>query len=125
MLRRIHGLDAAIAAFKNRSLASDGVEPLTDGGGIYDVAMTPEAFADRVIADVRSHGDEFVRRISKSLDGAEIDDFKVPAEVVAKANTSCGPMKSRDWNWQRVVWPRFKSGRCRNRGAMTSLDTGR
>ena len=91
MLRRIHGLDAAIAAFKNRSLASDGVEPLTDGGGVYDVAMTPEAFADRVIADVRSHGDGFVRRISKALDGVEIDDFKVPAEVVAGAKHQLRP----------------------------------
>ncbi len=91
MLRRIHGLDAAIVAFKDRSSKSDGNEPLTDGGGIYDAAMTPDAFAERVIADVRSHGDEFVRRISKKLDGVEIDEFKVPGDVVAEAKHQLRP----------------------------------
>ena len=91
MLRRIHGLDAAIVAFKDRSSKSDGNEPLTDGGGIYDAATTPDAFADRVVADVRSYGDQFVRRISKKLDGVEVDEFKVPTDVVAEAKHRLRP----------------------------------
>ena len=85
MLRRIHGLDAAIAEFSNRGTAGDGDEPKTNGGGIYSEFLSPEAFADRVIADVRKRGDTFVRRISKALEGVDLEDFEVPAEVVRAA----------------------------------------
>ncbi len=82
MLRRIHGLDAALATFKDRSVHRDQVDPLTDGGGIYDQQLSPEAFADRVIADVGEHGDEFIRCITKAIDNVELDRFQVPPEVV-------------------------------------------
>ena len=85
MLRRIHGLDAAIAAFKDRSTRSDADDPSTDGGGIYDSMLSPEAFADLVIADVKAHGDHFVKRITKALDGVELDTFQVSANVVSRA----------------------------------------
>ncbi len=85
MLRRIHGLESAISEFSNRSTADGGNEPKTDGGGIYAELLSPEAFADRVIADVRRCGDEFVRRISKALDGVDTKDFEVPTEVIRSA----------------------------------------
>ncbi len=85
MLRRIHGFDAAIAAFKDRSTRSDVDDPSTDGGGIYDSMLSPEAFADLVIADVKAHGDHFVKRITKALDGVELDTFQVSANVVSRA----------------------------------------
>ena len=85
MLRRIHGLEAAIAEFSNRSMAGGDDEPMTDGGGIYRKLMSPEAFADRVIADVRERGDVFVRRITEALDGVDLKDFEVPTVVIRSA----------------------------------------
>ena len=87
MLKRIYGLDAAIAAFANRSVEKDGEMPLTDGGGIYDSMLTPDEFADRVIADVRSEGDAFLRRVTAALDGVELDNFKVSADIMSSAKT--------------------------------------
>ena len=81
MLRRINGLDAAIEAFNNRTPASDEEVLATDGGGVYGEVLGIEAFADRVIADVREQGDKFLKRITKALEGVEIEDFKVPADV--------------------------------------------
>ena len=82
MLRRIYGLEAAIAAFKGRSTGNDDADPLTDGGGIYSLALSPEAFADRVLADVSEFGDDFLRRITKALDGYEINQFEVPSDKI-------------------------------------------
>ena len=93
MLRRIHGLHAAITAFEHRSTAGDQDEPSTDGGGVYDKMLSPEAFADRVITDVRKHGDEFVRRLTKALDGVEIDQFQVPSDVVDCAKDRLKPQE--------------------------------
>ena len=91
MLRRIHGLNAAIAEFSSRSTADPGDEPMTDGGGIYDEMLSPEAFADRVIADVRNHGDDFVRRITRALDRVDIEHFKVSSDVVRSAKGRLKP----------------------------------
>ena len=91
MLRRIHGLEAAIAAFKDRSAIGDEHELLTDGGGIYSLDLTPETFADRVIADVSEHGDAFLRRITKALDGVEIDRFEVPADEIRSSRQQLHP----------------------------------
>lgn len=91
MLRRIHGFEAAIAEFSNRGVADVGNEPKTDGGGIYTSLLSPEAFADRVIADVKRFGDEFVRRISKALDGVDLQEFEVPAEVICSARDQLQP----------------------------------
>ena len=82
MLKRIYGLEAATAAFKDRSAVGEEHELLTDGGGIYSLPLAPEAFADRVIADVSSHGDEFIRRITRALDGAAPDRIEVPADKI-------------------------------------------
>ena len=91
MLKRIHGLKAAIAEFSNRSTADPGDEPMTDGGGIYDEMLSPEAFADRVIADVRNHGDDFVRRITRALDRVDIEHFEVSSDVVRSAKDRLKP----------------------------------
>ena len=85
MLRKIHGLEAAISAFKYRSMQGDEIAPSTNGNGIYEEMLKPEAFADRVIADVREHGDDFIRRITKALDGVEIDHFQVADDIVVRA----------------------------------------
>ncbi len=85
MLKRIYGLDAATVAFTDRSSGGDGEVPQTDGGGIYDTQLSLDEFADRVISDVRTHGDEFVKRITRALDGVDVEDFKVPHEVVKSA----------------------------------------
>ncbi len=91
MLRRIHGLDAAIAAFENRSSTGDEVVPETDGGGVYKTPLSLDAFADRVSADVTNQGDDFLRRITKALDGVEIEDFKVPSDVIRSAKDELRP----------------------------------
>ena len=85
MLRRIHGLDAAIATFTDRGAHSDQIDPTTDGGGIYDKQLSPEAFADCVISDVREHGDAFIRRITKAIERVELDQFQVAPEIVKSA----------------------------------------
>ena len=85
MLRRIHGVDAAIAEFTNRSTTGDADEPKTNGGGIYDAFLSPEEFADRVIADVRKQGDAFVRQISNALDGVHLEEFEVPNAIIRVA----------------------------------------
>ncbi len=91
MLKRIYGLDAALKAFSDRSTQEERDAPLTDGGGIYDEMLSPEAFADRVLDDVREHGDAFVRRLTKALDGAELASFEVPADVVKSAKDRLKP----------------------------------
>lgn len=91
MLRRIYGLAAAVAAFKNRSAVGDEQELLTDGGGIYSISLSPEAFADRVIADVSEHGDEFLRRITKALDRVATDRLEVPADEISSARRQLQP----------------------------------
>lgn len=91
MLRRIYGLEAAIAAFENRSAVGDEHGLLTDGGGIYSIALTPETFADRVIADVSEHGDKFLKRITKALDGVETNHFEVPAAEIRSSRHKLGP----------------------------------
>lgn len=91
MLRRIHGLDAAIALFENRGSANDDETVSTDGGGIYDSPLSLDAFADQVILDVRKQGDDFLRRITRALDSVEIEDFKVPIEVVTEASGELQP----------------------------------
>ncbi len=91
MLKRIQGLQSAIDAFADRQTAMDGDLPMTDGGGIYDTQLTPEAFADRVLADVAEHGDDFLRRITKHLDGIEIDSFEVPTETIKASRGQLQP----------------------------------
>ncbi len=87
MLRRVYGVEEALTVFDARN-AGFGVEaPLSDGGGIYDKAMTPDMFADRVIADVERGGDEFVRRITEALDGVLIDELEVPRGMVVRAKS--------------------------------------
>ena len=87
MLKRIYGLNAALEAFSNRSSVIEGDDPLTDGGGIYNEMLTPEAFADRVLDDVREHGDAFIRQITKALDRVELGEFEVPVSRIKSAKS--------------------------------------
>ena len=91
MLKRIYGLGAACEAFSDRSTSSDGDVPLTDGGGVYDEMLSPEQFADRVLSDVRTHGDDFIRRITEALDGVVLDRFEVPTAEVKSARDRLQP----------------------------------
>ena len=104
MLKRIYGLDAAISAFKDRSTKDAIDDPLTDGGGIYSVDLTHDDFADRVVFDVQEHGDDFLRRITKALDGVEIDDFLVPEAVVkdARGRLNANEIKALELAAERV-----------------------
>ena len=104
MLKRIFGLDAAVAAFKDRSAAGADQELSTDGGGIYSMALTPEAFADRVVADVSEHGDEFIRRITKALDGVEINHFEVTPDKIrsSKQDLNSNEIEALELSAERV-----------------------
>lgn len=91
MLRRIYGLEAAIAAFKDRRDVEHEEGLLSDGNGTYSIALSPEAFADRVIADVKEQGDDFLRRITKALDGVETDQFEVSTNEIKSSKNKLEP----------------------------------
>ena len=96
-MRRVTGLSESLEVVRNaRSGVSESL--LTDGNGLYEKQMTPDEFAQRVIADVRSDGDAAVRRITAALDRSDIPDdftFEVPANEIAAAVASI-PAATRD-----------------------------
>ena len=113
MLRRVYGVDEALAAFESRDTGFGDEAPLTDGGGIYSELMTAERFADKVIADVESGGDGFVRRLTEALDGVAIDDLEVSVDVVKAAKRQIDPSSvtalekaaERVWEFQKRGLP--------------------
>ena len=80
-MRRVIGLEAALQAVQEVR-HSGSREILTDGNGLYPNRMTPDEFAQRVIADVRRDGDTAIRRITNALDGV-ITPADTPLEVPA------------------------------------------
>ena len=64
------------------------------------VARTRQAFGDsvtpaesvvRMLADVKREGDAAVRRYAKLLDGAELDDFRIPQAELDAASEQVSP----------------------------------
>lgn len=106
ILRRINGIEDALRAFASRNLESHADTIRTDGGGIYDTPLAPEEFAQRVIDDVRSGGDAFLKRISKAIDRAEVEQFEVPASLIDDAKHS---ISSDIWNAMQTAAERIRS----------------
>lgn len=85
-MRRVWGVAAALEAVK-QVRASGNRAIRTDGNGLYDTQLSPDEFAQRVIADVRRDGDAAVRRITAALDRVEAVDasLEVPRERIEDA----------------------------------------
>ena len=53
--------------------------------------VTPEQSVVQILRDVREEGDAAVRRYAKLLDGADLDQFQVDDELIARARESVSP----------------------------------
>ena len=89
-MKRVIGAAAGIDYFKReRNLSIDTV--LSDGRGLFDEELTPDAFAERVIEIVRSEGDAGIHRINTALDGSTPELFEVPQSVIDDALDNLDP----------------------------------
>lgn len=52
---------------------------------LFGERLAPVQAVDRIIADVRDHGDAALRRWSERLDGVALDAFEIDAEAIAAA----------------------------------------
>jgi histidinol dehydrogenase len=52
---------------------------------IFGEPLTPDQVVARILADIRQRGDAAVRDYSRRIDGAELDDLRVPRERIAEA----------------------------------------
>ena len=83
-MRRVTGVAAALAAIAEvRASGTSGVK--SDGNGLYNRLLTPDEFASRIIADVRSGGDAAIRRITHALDGSAPEELEVPRATLRAA----------------------------------------
>ncbi len=114
MLRRIRGAAVAAEEFQSRHLSgADADVPRSDGGGIYERSLNPDEFAQRIIDDVRNGGDQFLKRVSRVIDGVEIDRFEVPRDIVESARykidheawVALGAAAERVFNFQLNTMP--------------------
>ena len=58
---------------------------------IFGESLTPEAAVERILADVRAHGDEALIYWSKTIDGAGSSDLAVPAAARRAALDQIAP----------------------------------
>ena len=84
LLRRYGGVGAA-REFAVSRLSGEVDVPVTDANGYYDDAMDPNAFANRVLRDVRERGDAAVKELTAALDGVELDKIEVTAAEIESA----------------------------------------
>ena len=84
LLRRYGGVEAAREFAASRQ-SGEGAVPVTDANGYYDGAMDPDAFANRVLSDVRERGDAAVKKLTAALDGVELDNIEITAAEIEGA----------------------------------------
>jgi histidinol dehydrogenase len=93
-IRIVHGYDAAKSAIRRKG----GLESLDLSEGartgilrVFGEPLSAEQVVDRIIADVREHGDEAVRRYSREIDRVELDQIEVPKSEWSAALASIDP----------------------------------
>ena len=84
LMRRYEGLGGARGYLTAPSDLNASV-PMTDGGGYYEREMGPDAFARRVVDDVRAGGDEVVRELAAAIDSVRLDEIEVPRTEIEGA----------------------------------------
>ena len=57
----------------------------------FGEGVTPEQSVVQILRDVREEGDAAVRRYAKLLDGADLEQFQVDDELIARARESVSP----------------------------------
>ena len=57
----------------------------------FGEGVTPEQSVVQILRDVRQEGDAAVRRYAKLLDGADLEQFQVDDELIARARESVSP----------------------------------
>jgi len=88
LLRLVRGKEAAAQTLFKRQALEDFAtsEDLRASiARLFGEPLTPLEVVARIVADVRSQGDEALRRYSALLDGAAPEAFRVPPERIAQA----------------------------------------
>ena len=88
-MKRIADPAVAIVEFSKRRFSKSSVT--TDGNGLYEEKLSPDAFADRIISDVISKGDAALLHISEKIDGCELGFFEIPQDSIESAADSLTP----------------------------------
>ena len=58
---------------------------------VFGEELPPEEAVKRILQDVRSQGDDALRRYSRLLDGVELEEFEVPADQIAQSSQHISP----------------------------------
>ena len=90
-MRVISGIDDALKAL--RRAPSLGLDSVPAGAAarlqeIFEEALTPRQAVARILADVRSRGDEALRDYSRKLDGLDLESFEVTPDVRREATAT-------------------------------------
>ena len=90
-VRVISGIDDALKAL--RRAPSLGLDSVPAGAAarlqeIFEEALTPRQAVARILADVRSRGDEALRDYSRKLDGLDLESFEVTPDVRREATAT-------------------------------------
>lgn len=87
-MRIVEGLEQSKGALlKGRGLNLDNVPQHVQEGiqKVFGSPMSPAEVVQHILDRVRKEGDSAVRDLTSKLDGADIEDFEVPASVVTAA----------------------------------------
>ena len=93
-MRVVRGLaDARALLCEGRGLDLDDAGPRIASGSeaTFGEPLTAFQVVDRIIAEVRSRGDEALRELGAKLDGAQLDELRVPPRELAGALGSTPP----------------------------------
>ncbi len=88
-IKQLHGLATAKLAL-NRSFGSTTISPemLERNRALYGQPLTPEEVVQKILSEVRNHGDAAVLHYAKLLDGLPEFGIEVPTEKLIEAQAS-------------------------------------
>lgn len=93
-MRVARGLPDALALLcEGRGLNLDDSDPrlAADIESTFGEPLTPAQVVERIIAQVRERGDDALRDLALRLDGARLDELRVPPQDIAKARDHAPP----------------------------------
>ena len=93
-MRVTRGLPDALALLcEGRGLNLDDSDPRLAAGieRTFGEPLTPAQVVERIIAQVRERGDDALRELALRLDGARLEELRVPPQDIAKARDDAPP----------------------------------
>ncbi len=93
-MRVARGLPDALALLcEGRGLNLDDSDPRLAAGieSTFGEPLTPAQVVERIIAQVRARGDDALRELALRLDGARLEELRVPPRDIAKARDDAPP----------------------------------